>query len=370
MTGIEDLLARLGGVQDKKAREWLILQFSLSELSPTLQKAVKVSAIPHWFHGGYLASALGCPLTNANHIIEQLLALSFIGEFPGRGYCLHDRTRALLLDYLWEEDPTEFVAISNSAAGYCMSQSLNDAGWRIEWIYHLILAQPTTGIYQMRVTGSEWQAGHSYDHLETLVRRLQEHASAGRLVRLAKQWTRFWEAAVDFSYARFAIAQQKYAEIAADSETDLRLAIDVARQLGATELMVARHKAARRHFEKALTLSRQSGEVREVALSLLELANLDHSRAQYGRAGKGYDEARQLFHDMGDLRGEASSLHGLADVNVSVSQFKDAQRNYEDGATAYGAIEDYMQQAECLGCLGDVSRLLDEYQRYKQVCLQ
>ena len=110
----EDILKQLQNAKTAKEKEWLVVQFSLSGLSPLLQNAVWVAAVPHWFDVDFLNALLETPLDESD--FQTLTRLSFIEIFPDRGYNVHELTRNILLEKLWTEKPDRHREISRLAA--------------------------------------------------------------------------------------------------------------------------------------------------------------------------------------------------------------------------------------------------------------
>jgi len=129
-----DLLARLQAARSDEEREWLVLQFNLESLDPALREAAQAAAIPHWFDAEFLAVILDRPADETRPLFERLIALSFVEPFPGRGHDVHERTRALLLNRLWQDDRERYREWSRRAAAYCERRDRSDPAWRIEAI--------------------------------------------------------------------------------------------------------------------------------------------------------------------------------------------------------------------------------------------
>lgn len=144
----EDILAQLQAATSGEEREWLALQFSLDSLTPELRQTVWAAAIPHWFDTSFLAALLARPVSAQE--FASLMGLPFVKRFPDRGYNVHERSRALLLRRLWQDDVEHFRELSRRAADYCAAQDQTDAAWRIETIYHLLIAEPDKGADQLQ----------------------------------------------------------------------------------------------------------------------------------------------------------------------------------------------------------------------------
>ena len=123
----DDILNRLRTAKTEDEREWLVMEFSLNSLSSTLQDAVWGAAIPHWFNADFLTYVLGNQLNDSD--FKSLIRLSFIEVFSDNTYNVHERTRKLLLNELWQNKQTYFRELSKRASDYCTRQDQNDTQW-------------------------------------------------------------------------------------------------------------------------------------------------------------------------------------------------------------------------------------------------
>lgn len=139
---IEDVFRRLQGAKSDEDREWLLLEMNMAQMSSEVQEAVWAAAVPHWFDIPYLAAVLAQPIEPLQ-FWEQLITLSFVEPFPGRGYNIHERTRHLLLKQLWQTNPRLYREYSSRAESYCFSQKLKENNWYVEWVYHTLLSEST-----------------------------------------------------------------------------------------------------------------------------------------------------------------------------------------------------------------------------------
>jgi hypothetical protein len=148
-----DILPLLQAARTDQEREWIVLEFSLANLEPAVAEAVWAAAIPHWFDESFLAALLGKSVEETRPILARLISLFYVEPFPGRGYNVHERTRGLLLDRVWRDDPDRYRALSHRAVEHCGDQNQDDTGWRVETIYHLLVAEPEQGADILRNTG-------------------------------------------------------------------------------------------------------------------------------------------------------------------------------------------------------------------------
>lgn len=209
---MENFLDRLAATQSEEERRWLVIQNLLDSLLPDLRRLVYAAAIPHWFDASFLLALLAKPDFASLAHFRNLVALSFVEPFPGRGYNIHERTRALLLKRLWQDDLERYHALSQRAARYCAQQDQSDTLWRVETIYHRLIAEPDTGVDQLQSASWEWHdsPNFAYEKIEAMARAVREHADGGRLSKRALEWMTSWKDMLDSDYSRFESAKEPF----------------------------------------------------------------------------------------------------------------------------------------------------------------
>lgn len=265
---LANILAQLEAAATSNEREWLALAFNLASLNPALQQAVWAAAIPHWFDGDYLWALVGPELSDNStwgdwaHLLDRLSALPYIELFPGRGYNLHERSRALLLERLWRDDPMRFRRFSRRAVAYCARRDLEDWEWRCEEVYHMLVAEPERGAEALADTGWQWQNSplFAYGRVETLVIWASEHLYGGRLDDHGIGWTLFWDARLDTIYSRYLRAQAKLEHIIFDAKRFPRLAANCFHAQGEVYFHLQKPIQAAKSLEKAFAFYQTLGD--------------------------------------------------------------------------------------------------------------
>ena len=176
----EDIFQKLEAAGSEAEREWLLLEMVLQTLEPAVQDAVWAAAVPHWFDAPYLAALLEQSTVDPA-VFAALTDISFVELFPGRGYNVHERTRGLLLDKLWQDDRSRYQELSRRAAAYCAGQDQAETAWRVETIYHRLLAGESGAADEFSNQGVEWYNAFAYDKVETLIKPVLTAVQAGRL---------------------------------------------------------------------------------------------------------------------------------------------------------------------------------------------
>ena len=305
-----DLLSELNAANTDEEREWIVFQFSLNNLDPIVHDAVWAAAIPHWFDTPFLAALLDTPDFEKYQHFDDLVALPFIESFPGHRDNVHERTRSLLLKHLWHDDKDRYHRLSQRAVMYCSKQDPSDAAWRIETVYHLLIAEPERGIAQLRTTGWEWYnaPNFAYNKVEALARVAREHADANRLNDQGICQTVFWEALLDSHFSRLPSAKERFLQVLGMGSANSRLAADAAFYLGNVHMRLS--------------------EIRQ--------------------AQERYEEALQIYRLIGITIGEANCLQGLGDVYVRLSEWSKARAQYQKALTLYRTESEKASTANCM----------------------
>ena len=180
-----ELLVRLMQA-DPAERQWLLLESVLELLSVEVRQAVWAVAVPHWFDDRILADL--CPeLANqATEIYQELQALSFVEIFEGRGHNIHEATRSILLDRLWNDRADDFKSISARAAEYFESDAENVA----EWLYHKAIG----GTIGDALDDVMQPLEHNYrrSELEVILKGLDEQIKANRIDTKVDAKVSYW----------------------------------------------------------------------------------------------------------------------------------------------------------------------------------
>jgi tetratricopeptide (TPR) repeat protein len=356
----QDFLERLNAADSESEKEWLTLEFNLESLPANVRELVWAAAVPHWFDRNFLAALLNETLRKAQ--FDALLNLSFVEPYPGRGHAVHERSRKLLLDKLWQSRPSQYRKLSARAAAYCAKQNRNDTAWRVERIYHLLVAKPKEGTDKLIDTGWKWQnsPNFAYDKVEVLARAAREHLDAGRLAERGASWTLFWEAHLDQVYSRNWEAKAKLEKIPLAPDSDPYTAAYCLKSLGDVHLMLSEAGEARGRYKQALSLHQVMSDRLGEANCLKSLGDMHLSLSEAGEARGYYEQALPLHQAMGDRLGEANCLRSLGDMHLSLSEAGEARSRYEQALPLYQAMGCRLGEANCLRSLGDVHLSLSE----------
>jgi tetratricopeptide (TPR) repeat protein len=360
-----DFLSHLQTAKSDEEREWLVMQFSLNNLTPAMREAVWAAAIPHWFDTGFLDALLAKRGFGDSPDYQSLLSLSFVETFPGRGHNVHDRSRSLLLKHLWQDASDWFRELSRRAADYCSQQDLADTGWYIEAVYHLLISEPDDGVVQLQSTGRKWHnsPNFAYDKVEAMLRIAREHADANRLSLRGVGWTLFWEALLDCDYSRYDAAKSKLLQINANFNIDGDLVADSALLLGTVHRILGEYEAAKIKYKEALELYRQIDDQLGEANCIRAQGIVHRILREYEAAKYLFQAALTLFRQLKTQLGEANCVRALGDVHLELDEYAEAAARYGEALALYRQIKNPLGEAHCVWALGYFYQVQGEYQK-------
>ena len=163
----------------------------------------------------------------------------------------------------------------------------------------------------LRLAGTLWRFWWMRGHYSEGRRWLEEalardgRASAARAKALeAVGWLADDQGDIDRAVA----AAEEGLRISARAEIQSSVTASFIRMLGSAAYVRGDHEQAAQLFEESLTLSREVGDERSVASSLLQLGNVSGDRGDYEEARKFYEEGLALARKLDDKALLASAL--------------------------------------------------------------
>ncbi len=346
----QDFLNKLQNA-DESERDWIVMEFSLQDLSEALQQAIWVAAIPHWFDRDFLNALLANQLKDSD--FKALTELSFVEVYPEQGFNVHERSRKLLLNKLWSDNKTIYQEFSKQAAAYCKKQAQNVTTWRVETIYHELLSNSETAENNFIEQALNWNnKGFDFDKLESLIRVVLEAVSNGFVTGKVAAWAAFWQAKLDIHYSRYSSAQDFLMQ-ALKQETDYELTANCIRNLGNVHLNLAEYEQARDYYQKALPIYKQIKEfsVGE-ANCFRSLGTVYRYLTEYEQARDYYQQALLIFRQVKSRVGEAGCIQSLGDLYRSLAKYEQAQTCYQKALPIYQEVKGRLGEAHCIRCLG------------------
>ncbi|MGZ8182833.1 MAG: tetratricopeptide repeat protein [Methylobacter sp.] len=353
----QDFLNKLQNASESE-RDWLVMEFSLQNLSEVLRQAVWAAAIPHWFDHAYLNAVLGFPLKNED--FNALTELSFVEIFPERGFNVHERSRNQLLDYLWKNNKARYKKLSKQAAAYCKKQDQTTIAWRVETLYHGLLANHATAKESFIEQGLNWLNGFQYDNLEHLTQVVLAAVNSGKLSGEVATWAAFLQAQIDILYSRYSSARN-FLQLALKQKSNKLFVSYCIKSLGEIHRLLAEYDPARHCYQQALSIFRQIKSRSGEAECIRALASIHRTLSEYSLARDCYQQALAIFQQEKASWGEANCIQGLGEMHSFLGKYSQAQECFQQALIINRKIGNFLGEASCIQYLGDVSRNLAEY---------
>ena len=115
-----------------------------------LRLALEAAAVPHWCDATILTELINAPEPVSRDRWTHLKALPVVESFPARGADagnVHEASRLPIRRYLAETQRTRFMELSARSAQVFAADTRPVS--RIEWIYHLLVADPERGAAEL-----------------------------------------------------------------------------------------------------------------------------------------------------------------------------------------------------------------------------
>jgi tetratricopeptide (TPR) repeat protein len=401
----QELLEQLQACESQEERDWLSLRFSIARLPEELQAAVRAAAVPRFFDRTFLNALLDQPLDDGQ--FAELLEQSYIEPYPGEErFNVHERSRKLLQERLWQQDETLYREISRRAFVYCQGQDQDDLTWWIETIYHQLIADLKKGWIALNNTCVNWANPpyFAYDRMESLLQAVYEHDELKRLTEKAKQYLLLNQARVDIHYNRCDEAKEALQQIHQSSlQDDHYLKLEVILCLGEVYYHLSKFNEAIESYDEAMPLCRENKNRLYEAERLKHLGQVHFCLFDFKKARRYYDKALlrynvplgkancllgigmilfhlskfkksrshlkralKLFQQVGDLAGKANCILYLGKVHLACSELPEAQQFFDKSLRLYRKIDNRAGEANCLESFGDLSIRTGEFIAAKQ----
>lgn len=192
MAALEEIIRKLEAAQgDVRAQAVITADFALAvrpeEDREQVRAALDAAAVLRWFDAPLLAGLLEIGETEARALFDVLAGLSFVERFPsGAGDVrnVHDATRLGWRHRLSQEQPEVWRALSARAAAR-FAQDSTPSG-RVEWIYHLLSADPEAGAIALQELDRAWGNTARPENRQALALALGELEETGLVAGQAR----------------------------------------------------------------------------------------------------------------------------------------------------------------------------------------
>lgn len=115
------------------------------------------------------------------------------------------------------------------------------------------------------------------------------------------------------------------------------------------------YEQARKYFEECLTISREIGEKKGIAIALNQLGGTDSLFGKYKLAQVYYEECLNLFRELGDKDGLAACLHNFGNITGGLGNYEQAKKYMEESLAIRKDLGDKRGTASCLMSLGQIA---------------
>ncbi|WP_217359517.1 tetratricopeptide repeat protein, partial [Anabaena sp. UHCC 0204] len=286
MVSIEEILKRVQQAETETERQWILLELQMSQMSDELVSILWAAAIPHFFDANILAALRPELAEQAEKLYENLTALTFVEKFPKQGYNIHELTRNVLLNQLWQQDKDEFLSLSQRAADYFFAEKMSSEE-DVEFCYHEILNEGKAQTGRLLDRGINWWTYHQIERMQAAVQSFLEYEIAGRLDTFGKGFSLHLQGLIEMRSGHsvkaesfLSRAETLYQEI---NLKNPRYITTLLRDIGNLKKDQGDYASAVDFYKKALSISEeQLGENHpDTAVSLNNLAGLYQIKGRY-----------------------------------------------------------------------------------------
>ncbi|WP_250855314.1 tetratricopeptide repeat protein, partial [Anabaena sp. PCC 7938] len=260
MVSIEEILKRVQQAETETERQWILLELQMSQMSDELVSMLWAAAIPHFFDANILAALRPELAEQAEKLYENLKALTFVEKFPQHGYNIHELTRNVLLNQLWQQDKSELLSLSQRAADYFFADKMSSEE-DVEFCYHEILNEGKAQTGRLLDRGIDWWTYHQVERIQAAVQVFLEHEIAGRLDTFGKGFSLHLQGLIKMRYRHsleaesfLSRAETLYQEI---NLKNPRYITTLLRDIGNTKKDQGDYASSVDFYKKALSISEE-----------------------------------------------------------------------------------------------------------------
>ena len=313
-----------------------------------LKETLAAAAIPHWCDEALLAALLGISVEASTARLVRLRGLNVVEPFPARGLNavnVHEAARLALRKAMAEEAGERFRALSGRAAA-TFADDFSPTG-RIEWLYHLLCADPERGAAECEALDRKWSSAARPEDRYALALVLAELEASGLvagrarvevLLCVAESRSSRGETAQLQSNASVALALAKQCGHASGEARANSLVGDVFQAQG----KLAEAQAA---FGEYLRISRALAELhpgsagwqRDLAVAHSRVGDVLQAQGKLAEAQAAFGECLRIYRGLAELDpGNAGWQRDLALAHSWVGGVLQAQGKLAEAQAAFG----------------------------------
>jgi tetratricopeptide (TPR) repeat protein len=335
LVSIEDLLKQIQAAETEEDRQWILLELQMSQMPNSLVSMLWAAAIPHFFDEKVLSALRPELAGDANRLYDDLKKLTFVEEFPGHGFNIHELTRNVLLERLWGQQQEEFLMLSQRAADYFFELK-ESAEEDVEFSYHEILNEGVRQTGRLLDRVINWWTYYQIDTIKAALQRFLEHARADRLSCFGQGFSLHLNGLAKSRIANYQEAESLFRQAKKvymdENLGNRRYETTLLRDLSSSISDQGDPESARLITEEALKISEeQLGEIHlDTAISLNNLAGLYQNLGRYKEAEPLLLRALEINEvQLGENHLEtAYNLNNLASLYRILGRYKEAEPLY------------------------------------------
>jgi tetratricopeptide (TPR) repeat protein len=257
----------------------------------SLRNALEAAAIPHWCDVATLAALCQVTRPESEALLARLITLSVVEAFRARGdnsVNVHEASRLAIRKWISVEQPEKFRELSARAAAR-FADDPTPSG-RIEWIYHLLSADPEGGATALQKLDREWSNQARPEDRYAFAAALQELEKGKLLTGRARLWALLSVAGTQASRGDRSVPAASAAEALelARELQDKRAEGDAQWLVGDVLMVEGKTAEAQKAYETNLKISRElaernpdnAGWQRELANALFMAARVEDARGK------------------------------------------------------------------------------------------
>ena len=335
-----------------------------------LRSALEAAAVPHWCDADMLARLADDAVPPASSRWQLLRQLSIVEPFPARGTDagnVQGSSRLAIRRMLAKAQPERFRELSAQAASIFEADT-RPAG-RIEWLYHLLTADPERGVTELQALSRAWWSTIRHEELAALAAMLVElddsrllRGAAMIRARLIVTWQRLarsTSAASAASAAGAATLSEPARQLleAARAIGDARLTGDACCLVGDVARASGELVAAQQAYAEDLAISEELAELHPASHSLRwdlgcafgRVAQLEQLRGNLIAADEAYNQCLAIFRRLSGP--DPANIGWLRELALAYCRCGDLARQRKNRAAAGIAYAQFLTVSEQLTAL-------------------